>query len=163
MQTRTRIMDRRAMLRWAAVVLMTVIGGARLSAQPGGATPAAEPSKVPASVRLTIDYSDGFQKVYTRLPWAEGMTVMDALEAAKGHPRGISFDASGAGATAFVKKIDDVANQGATGEKKNWLYSVNAQFADKSAGVWALKAGDEIVWHFGPYDRREDEEKGGGR
>ena len=103
---------------------------------------AQEPAK---TVRLTIDYGDGVQKVFTALPWKAELTVLGALEAAAKHPRGIKFTHRGSGASAFVTAIDGVENQG---RGKNWTYQVNDKRANKSAGVFTLDAGDSIVWRF---------------
>ena len=106
--------------------------------EPGGD----EPVK---SIQLTIDYGDGVQKVFRHLSWTERMTVLDALELAARHPRGIKYTHQGSGATVFVTAIDDLKNEG-TG--RNWLYDVNGKPANKSSGVWELKADDKVVWRF---------------
>jgi hypothetical protein len=100
------------------------------------------------TVRLVIDYGDGVQKHYTALPWREGMTVLDAMKAAKAHARGIEFAYSGSGSTAFLSSIDDVGNQGGG---KNWIYRVNGELGDRSFGAKPLAAGDEVNWTFGSY------------
>jgi len=107
---------------------------------------AEEPAR---SVRLTIDYGDGVHKVFTALPWKAELTVLGALEAAAKHPRGIKFTHRGSGTSAFVTAIDDVKNEG---RGRNWTYLVGDKRADKSAGVWQLKAGDAVVWRFGGED-----------
>jgi hypothetical protein len=100
------------------------------------------------AIKLVIDFGDGAQKVYPALAWAEGMTVLDALTAGQSTPHGIRFEHKGAGATAFVTRIDDVANQGGGQVTKNWLYRVNGQYLKKSCGICTLQAGDEVVWIF---------------
>jgi hypothetical protein len=104
---------------------------------------AAEPE---ASGRLTIDYGDGVQKVFTNLAWQEGQTVLAALETAAKHPRGIKFEHRGSGATAFITSIDGQKNEGIG---RNWFYEVNGKPANKSCGVWTLQAGDQVLWRFG--------------
>jgi hypothetical protein len=54
----------------------------------------------------------------------------------------------GTGESAFVTAIDDIRNEGADGQ--NWTYSVNDQSADRSFAVYKLKAGDRVLWTFGP-------------
>lgn len=98
------------------------------------------------TVRLTIDYGDGVQKVFAAIAWQEGQTVLAALEDAAKHPRGIKFEHRGAGATAFVISIDGQKNEGAG---RNWLYEVNGKPANKSCGTWTLHAGDQVLWKFG--------------
>ncbi len=127
------VLSRRLWLHLIVAVLFTT-GSAIGSAQ--------EPAK---TVRLTIDYGDGVQKVFTALPWKAELTVLGALEAAAGHPRGIKFKNRGSGASAFVTAIDGVENEG---RGKNWTYLVNEKRANKSAGVFTLDAGDSIVWRF---------------
>src|SRR5262245_27073490 len=106
-------------------------------------TVANEPAK---TVKATVDYGDGVQKVFQSLEWKEGLTVLGALEEAAKHPRGIKFEHRGSGETAFVTSIDELKNEGAG---RNWTYQVNGKRADKSCGVWVLRAGDEVVWLYG--------------
>jgi uncharacterized protein DUF4430 len=120
---------------WLATLALCIVGTqSRLMAD--------EPSK---TVQLTIDYGDGVQKVFRNLEWKERMTVLDALQLAAKHPRGIKFSHRGSGATAFVTSIDEQTNEGAG---RNWLYEVNGKPANKSCGVWELKAGDSVLWQF---------------
>lgn len=108
---------------------------------------AAEPAEE-KSVKLTIDYGDGVQKVFVALPWQEKMTVLAALEAAQKHPRGIKLAQQGSGERVLVTAIDELKNEG---RGKNWLYEVNGKLADKSAGVYELSAGDAVLWRFRAY------------
>ena len=125
-------------------LLLTAVAAAILVAS---ASASAEDS--PKTVRLTIDYGDGMQKVFTALPWKAELTVLGALEAASKHPRGIKFTHRGSGASAFVTGIDDLKNEG---RGRNWTYLVGDKRADKSAGVWELNAGDAVLWRFGGED-----------
>ena len=122
-------------------------------------TVASASEKTSTSVVLTIDFSDGMQKRFPQLPWKNGMTVFDALQWADKHPRGIEMKSRGKGATTLVLQIDDLKN-GAAGKladgsvgrsKKNWIYWVNGELADRSCGVLKLKAGDRILWKFDEY------------
>jgi hypothetical protein len=115
------------------------------------ATPFAAPPEhaaAPSATKLVIDFGDGAQKVYPALPWSQGMTVIDLLKAAQKASHGIRFEHHGDGATAFVTRIDDVANQGGGEGKKNWLYRVNGQVIKKSCGVCKVQDGDEVIWIF---------------
>ncbi len=109
----------------------------------GAATPAAPAAK--AAVELVIDFGDGVEKRFSRLAHRPGITVLDALQLAASHPRGVRFEHRGKGETAFVTRIDDLSNEG---RGRNWTYRVNGQRADRSAGVWILSAGDKVVWTF---------------
>jgi len=99
-----------------------------------------------ATVRLVVDYGDGVIKTITALPWAKGSTVLDVMNAAKDRPHGISFSYAGSGASAFLTRIDDVANEG--GAKKNWQLWVNTSYADKSFGVYEVQPLDVVFWRF---------------
>jgi hypothetical protein len=120
-------------------------GVTTVSAPPG--TPAAAPTKpAPAktTVHLIIDYGDGVQKHFNALAHTAGMTVLDALLAAKAHPRGIKLDSTGKGETAFLNAIDDLKNQGTGKDKKNWQFFVNDKFATRSMGVATLNPADTV-------------------
>lgn len=103
--------------------------------------------KEPAApvVRLTIDYGDGVEKHFTRIPWREGMTVLDTLVEAKKHARGIQFEHRGSGETAFVSQIDDLKNEG---NGRNWLYRVNDKPGTTSSGIYKLSRDDRVLWKF---------------
>ncbi len=108
----------------------------------------------PHHVKLVVDYDDGVQKTFKALAWSKGMTVIDAMDLAKAHPRGITYDAAGKGPTAFVLSIDGLNNEG--GGKRNWQYWVNTDFADKSAGAWALEPGDVVLWRFTQWKGKQE-------
>jgi hypothetical protein len=97
-------------------------------------------------VTLVVDFGDGVQKRFTAIPWKEEMTVLDALEHARRHPRGIRFEHRGSGRTAFLLEIDGLRNEGATG--RNWIFMVNEKLARQSCGVTVLEAEDTVVWEF---------------
>lgn len=112
--------------------------------------PAQDLRKIPPekAVQLTIDYGDGVQKNFSALEWKEKQTVLDLMQLAEKHPRGIKFKHRGAGATALVTAIDDVASR-AGGD--SWLYEVNGKLADRSCGVYEIQPGDKVLWKFGTY------------
>jgi Domain of unknown function (DUF4430) len=132
--TRSTRLTRRAAARLlGAVLLIVAAAGDRAQAQS-------------ATVRLVIDYGDGASKTITGLPWAKGSTVLDVMNAAKSRPHGITFSYTGSGASAFLTRIDDVANEG--GGKKNWQLWVNTSYADKSFAVYELQPSDVVFWRF---------------
>jgi hypothetical protein len=99
------------------------------------------------TIHLVIDYNDGVEKHFTRVPWKAGMTVLDTLQHAKSVPHGVDFEFGGSGATALVTRIDDLTNQrGAQG--RNWLFWVNGEFAKKGCGVYELQPSDRVTWRF---------------
>ena len=100
-----------------------------------------------ATVRLVVDYGDGVIKTITGLPWAKGSTVLDVMNAAKERPHGITFSYTGSGASAFLTRIDDVANEGG-GAKKNWQLWVNTSYADRGFGAYEVQPLDVVFWRF---------------
>ena len=132
-------MDRHRITRRAAgawlVALFALIGTVAVQAQA-------------PTVRLVIDYGDGAVKTFTELPWKKGVTVLDAMNAAKAHPHPIDFAFTGSGATAFLTRIDDLANQGSGAGKKNWQYWVNTGYGDRSFATFEVQASDVIFWRY---------------
>ncbi|MHB8970850.1 MAG: DUF4430 domain-containing protein [Pirellulaceae bacterium] len=136
-------MNRRPLLGIARLLgLIMLLAGWHAAAS------ADEPQTPPKTVRLVVDYGDGVEKHFTALAWKEGMTVLDALVAAQKHPRGIKFVYRGKEATAFLTQIDELENEG---RGKNWIFRVNDEMASQSFAIFAVKAGDTVLWKFGEY------------
>ena len=76
------------------------------------------------------------------------MTIADALEAAKGHPRGIQYKKRGSGTTTLLFEIDGLANGH---QEKYWLFDLNGKEGDRSYALVALEPGDAVLWRFGKY------------
>jgi hypothetical protein len=133
--TRSIRLTRRAAALLLGVLLIVAAAGER--AQTQGAT-----------VRLVIDYGDGVSKTITGLPWSKGSTVLDVMNAAKSRPHGITFSYTGSGASAFLTHIDNTANEGGGGVKKNWQLWVNTSYADKSFAVHEVQPLDVVFWRF---------------
>src|SRR5262244_4426095 len=133
--TRSSCLTRRAAARLLVAVLLVAAAGDGAKAQS-------------ATVRLVIDYGDGASKTITGLAWAKGSTVLDVMNAAKSRPHGITFSYTGSGASAFLTHIDDVANDGGGGVKKNWQLWVNASYADRSFSVYEVQPLDVVFWRF---------------
>jgi hypothetical protein len=70
------------------------------------------------------------------------------MKAAAARPHGISFSFTGTGAATVLTRIDDVQNEGGGAGRKNWQYSVNDVYGDKSFAVFELQAHDTVVWRF---------------
>lgn len=113
----------------------------------GAARPAAAEDAAP-TVRLVVDYGDGASKTVSDLAWAKGNTVLDAMKAATARPHGISFSYTGSEAAAVLTRIDDVQNEGGGAGRKNWQYSVNDAYGDRSFATFELQAQDVVVWQF---------------
>jgi hypothetical protein len=139
-----------------SLILTAIITGA-LGCQRNPSSPSAVQNAVELAeagepaVELMIDYGDGAQKRFTRVPHQDGMTALAALRFAAKHPRGITFVSSGSGSAALVTKIDDLANEAGAGGK-NWLYRINGKLADKSCDAYVLSPGDVILWKFEEYE-----------
>lgn len=125
-----------------------------LAAGVASAADAAEgqPAEKPTAARMTIDYGDGVEKTFTQIPWREGQTVWNLLEAASKHPRGIRIEKRGSGSTTLIVEIDGLRNEGAGGDSRNWLFTVNSKMADVGCGACAVRAGDHVVWRFATYE-----------
>src|SRR5436190_24218213 len=93
-----------AALRPTSLSLLVAIGLAYATAisQQANADPPKEPEAAKDTVKLVIDYGDGVQKVFASIPWTKETTVMDALETASKHPRGIKFTHQGKGEAVLV-------------------------------------------------------------
>lgn len=130
----------------------SVIPLAALAPADSNTKPTPKPDAVPVPVRVVIDFGDNVEKHFTQIDFTVGMSAFDALFAAHKHPRGIRLEHSGEGETAFVKRIDDLANDRGPGEgHRFWQYSVNGTYAEQGCGSFKLKAGDTVKWTFTAY------------
>jgi hypothetical protein len=110
--------------------------------QPLRQQPVDETIAAPANkVLLTINFGNG-QLLNSTENWREGMTVADVLQ----NNRRNSFLTEGRGETAFLTSLNGVMNEGATG--RNWTYTVNGKFADRSFAVYELRPNDHVLWTF---------------
>ena len=132
-----------------AIVLFREYGGLNTPVKPAANNAAEEPdvshtASAHDKVSLTIDFGNGRRQDFDAVAWTKGMTVADLL----GKASGLEVEQKGSGEGAFLTSINGVANEGAGGS--NWLYEVNGQVADRSLAVRELKAGDRVLWRFGP-------------
>jgi hypothetical protein len=145
-----------ALIRFAilGVILSAIAACQRASTSD---SPAAEHDSIELAavgepaVELVIDYGDGAQRRFTRIPHEDGMTALAAMRFVAKHPRGGSFESTGSGSAALVTRIDDLANE-AGADGKNWLYRINGKLADKSCDAYVLSPGDVILWRFEKFD-----------
>jgi hypothetical protein len=110
--------------------------------------PEARAQAAAQSVRLVIDYGDGVVKIFDRLSWSKGNTVLDVLNGAKASAHGIAFNYTGSGTSAFLTEIDGMTNQGGGSAAKNWQYWVNTTYPDRSFAVFEVQAADTVFWRF---------------
>jgi hypothetical protein len=92
-------------------------------------------------VLLTVNFGNG-QLVHETADWREGMTVADALQ----NNRSISFLTEGSGNSAFLTSLNGVMNEGAG--SRNWTYTVNGKYADRSFAIYELRPNDHVLWTF---------------
>ena len=104
------------------------------------------------AVSLRITYGNGAEKRFSSLPWAQGMTVAQALDLAAQGPPGLSYAQQGDGTGALLTRIDERNNEGSGKNSRNWIYRVNGNLADKSFAAYVLKPGDVILWTFSKYE-----------
>jgi hypothetical protein len=97
------------------------------------------------TVSLAIDFGDG-RRAYAAQPVRDGMTVRDLLASAGGSSGGAKFAQQGSGDRALLTELNGVKNEGAGG--RNWTYTVNGKFADRSFAIYKLRPGDEVLWTF---------------
>ena len=98
------------------------------------------------TVTLEVDFGDNKPGKSIVVVCSPDSTVLQSLERAR-EMKKLKFDSRGVGETAFLSSIDGVKNEGADG--KNWIYKVNGQLGDKSAGIYELDPGDTVIWTFG--------------
>ncbi len=112
-----------------------------------GKEPVAKPTTARASlgeIEVTIEFPEGTDSVVEVVePVLEGATVLDVLE----QLTLVSVETHGTGGNAFITKIGDLETSAGEG----WLFYVNDQWADRSAGVYELQKGDRVRWKFGSF------------
>jgi plasmid replication initiation protein len=136
--------------RWlVAAALLGLAVSADSWAEGEGSAPRGTSTR--AIVSLVVDYGDGVQKHFTQLEWRDGATVFDMMQAAMQHPRGIRVKYRGKGATLLVTQIDDQSNEAGKGADRNWIYRINGQIGERSAGICTVKRGDTVLWSFEAY------------
>jgi hypothetical protein len=146
-----------------AVVLLAGVAIALVNHQaapPGTAAGAVGdwiPSDVPQgeTVALEIDFGNGASKQIAALPWRTGMTVVQAMEAARDFRPGIAFTQDGAGASGLLTSIDGLKSEGAGG--RNWRYRVvdldgSDRYGEVSFCLEPLQPGMGVLWEFAAGD-----------
>ena len=81
-------------------------------------------------------------------PINAGQTTLLELMSDMQQSNKLHFETSGKGDMTMIQSISEQPNEGAGDDKKNWLFSVNGQIAQKGAGQFQLQDGDQIVWCF---------------
>ena len=96
------------------------------------------------TVLLTIDFGDGRRTEFGPVAWRDGMTVRDVTRETPRADR--QLDVQGSDETSFLASLDGVVNEGAGG--RNWTYSVNGKYGDRSFAIYELEPGDQVLWTF---------------
>jgi uncharacterized protein DUF4430 len=143
-------------VQWAAMLVILCAGCDRRAESKHDGPAAWQAADGKPAVELTIDYGDGMQKRFARIPHEEGMTVLAALNAAASHSRGIKFNKTGSGEAAMLTAIDGVANEAGGDENRNWMYRVNGKLATVSFDAYTLEPGDVILWRFEKFDEASE-------
>ena len=104
------------------------------------------------TVQMVVDFGDGVEIHFTRLPWKEGQTVADAVALTDARPHGAKFTRIGAGETMLVTQIGDVKNEGGGADRRNWLYQLNGKLAENGIGAQTLAPGDIVLWKFNRHE-----------
>lgn len=106
----------------------------------------AELQRDTGTVTLEVDFGGDKRAKSITVVCSPDSTVLQSLERARA-TNDLKFESRGVGETAFLSSIDGVKNEGSDG--KNWIYKVNGQLGDKSAGIYEVNPGDTVTWSFG--------------
>jgi len=98
------------------------------------------------TVTLEVDFGGDKRSKSIDVVCSPDSTVLQSLERAR-EMKKLKFDSRGVGETVFISAIDGMKNEGSGG--KNWIYKVNGELGDKSAGIYEVNPGDRVTWSFG--------------
>ncbi len=115
---------------------------AAASPRPAAASPAAR------SVTLSVTGGSGRGVILppTEVEIKEGDSVLEVLKKLT-RKKKIQMEFRGSGALGYVEGIDNLYELD-EGPESGWLFSVNGEFPDKSAGAYTLKPGDSVEWRY---------------
>lgn len=108
------------------------------------------------TVSVRIDYSNGSEKSFTAVPWANGLTIVAALEAAGTIPPGLTVEyGSSRNGSVINLSLDGVPENRASGEWSIWVNQRPApgrlgtetsfRFEPESRAANEVEAGDHIL------------------
>ncbi len=99
--------------------------------------------------KLVVKFQGESDDQEFQVPCPASSTVLSIMRSV---PAGaLEFEMIGeSGGTAFIVSIGGVENEKSLGD--NWVYRVNGQLGDKSAGLFQVQPGDTIEWSFGKYE-----------
>lgn len=100
------------------------------------------------TVSVTVDYGNGARKSFTRLPWRKGLTLLEALDAARAVPPGIAVAyGSSRNGSVIDLTLDGLPEADGSGAWSVWI--------DERQGPARL--GTETSYRFDPGSRAANE------
>ena len=158
-----RVLIKGGVLLGVAIVLTW--GAKRWGPAPTAPVAPAAPGE---AVSVAVHLPGAEHHTWLGLPYTPKMTVLDAMNEAKGRPHPLAFTVTGSGDTAFVTALEGIANQsgvgggggaaggvggagGGGGAAPCWQFWINTRFATVGVGAAILKPGDRVTWVFEPY------------
>ncbi len=110
-------------------------------------TAAANPDRIDESVNpLSVIPEDGVLVAERQLGLPEGATAFDALTAAAREEK-LRVDYNGTAYGVYVRSIGGICEFG-FGEMSGWMYRVNGEIPDRSAGMYELSDGDVVEFVY---------------
>ena len=111
---------------------------------------AQSPTQLTVMDKLRLKIVSGEEKQMFEIESSEKLkTVSDLLKHVAEANESFKYKSRGSGRTFFITEINGQKNEGARG--RNWIYTVNGKLGNKSAGLFEIKAGDEIEWNLKRY------------
>lgn len=142
---------RRWILCVAAVGLLILSGCEQPQpSQAEGTTPesSVETPEAIGEVTLTIQSPEA-EALEWKVPCTKDAVLLDVMKTAQ-QTTDFRFRYRGEEDSVFITEIQGIKNKGSQG--KNWVYMVNEQLGDCSAGIQPVAPGDQLSWHFGKPD-----------
>ena len=131
-----------------AALLLVVLGVS--SALAISEVRAQSPTQLTVMDKLRLKIVSGEEKQMFEIESSEKLkTVSDLLKHVAEANESFKYKSRGSGRTFFITEINGQKNEGARG--RNWIYTVNGKLGNKSAGLFEIKAGDEIEWNLKRY------------
>ena len=131
-----------------AALLLVVLGVS--SALAISEVRAQSPTQLTVMDKLRLKIVSGEEKQMFEIESSEKLkTVSDLLKHVAEANESFKYKSRGSGRTFFITEINGQKNEGARG--RNWIYTVNGKRGNKSAGLFEIKAGDEIEWNLKRY------------
>ena len=104
-----------------------------------------EKDQVPQEKTVKMGIYTDNEVIYegTAFEYKKGDTAYTVLKRLLGD----NVEATGSGETLYVRSINGLAEMD-KGPQSGWVYSVNREIPQVGAGVYEVKPGDEIIWHY---------------